>query len=154
MWVPCSLWRLLLTLRFICPFKRVTIGQCCIRLWRKPSRKLDHPSNFSPLWDLMRSDADRIGQVSSSCPRHRCSNIIKKNRLLSRHNWYIEGRLKNEYNSWATLAPPAPSRRKMKQQVVVFCPIRIIQRDQLAPTWKTVSHKCPIWLFNDVDWGV
>lgn len=42
---------------------------------------------------------------------------------------------------------------QMKQQVVVFCPIKIIQRVQQAPTWKTVSHKRPIWLYNDVDWG-
>lgn len=153
MWVPRTLWCLLLTLQFICPFRCVAIGQCCVRLWKEHSRKPDHPSNFSTLQGLMRSDADPIGQVPSSCPQRRCSNVIKKNRLFSRHNWYIEGRLKNEKNSWATFAPHAPPQKKMKQQVVVFCPIRIIQRVQRAPTWKTVSHKRPIWLFNDVDWG-
>lgn len=112
MWVPHTLWCLLLTLRFICPFRRVAIGQCCVWLWRKPSRKPDHPSNFSLLRGLMHSDADRIRQVSSSCPRRRCSNVIKKNRLLSRHNWYIEGRLKNEKNSWAAFAPPCPSSKE------------------------------------------
>lgn len=81
--------RLLVTLQFICPARRVGIGQCCVWSGRTPSGIRDHSSNVFPLRGLMHIDADRMGQVSSLCPRRRCSDVIKKNGrswLVSRHN--------------------------------------------------------------------
>lgn len=93
--------------------------------------------------DVQRSILSRKQSRRKTGSNDFCLGIIKQNYR------YTERRLKNEMNSRDNFCPLLGGKCRH------LFPIHLgLFRVQQVYTWHTVSHKLPIWFFNDVDWRV